>query len=533
MKTVPLGPFLGINNRLLPFALHVDKQGDFLLAADNVDVDNSGRVRSRVCGERLVEMTGAHSLQMVSETAGYLVRSSVLYAITMPVYAETLVKILATDDDVRYLNVAGEWHYSNGTDMGRLENTTAYPIGIPTPVSPTATLISGGLLTGKYLVATSHCRKSASVLLEEGGISPFLSVERTTTGGFRVALPAAVAGATHINIYLSACNGSLSYLLATVAAGTATYDVVALPGGREANGRIEAPLLAGRLFEHNGRLCSFSGKDVCIGSPHRPGYFLPAEGRLHFPENVSIAISAQTGVFLAADKTYWIPGDLGNVQGQIVDVLPYGAVPGTEFTIPDSPDVGWFGAMGPVIANTQGQAVAVTNDQIDLSPPTSGFSTVLTSRGYQRVVSCGWCLNLENHAATQYSEWGFTSVSDGLGTKPDGIYLVDSDSPVDCNVGFGEQDFGTDALKHLPAVYASVSSETPMALSVSCADGRNDAEEYTYLARSFSDEVKAHRFDPGKGLRSGRFRLSMQNTDGSPFVLASISFAPTVSNRRI
>ena len=46
MKTVTLGPFLGINNRLPNFALHVDQKGDFLKSAENVDIDNAGRLRS-------------------------------------------------------------------------------------------------------------------------------------------------------------------------------------------------------------------------------------------------------------------------------------------------------------------------------------------------------------------------------------------------------------------------------------------------------------------------------------------------------
>ena len=47
MKSTPLGPFLGVNNRLPDFALHVDKQGDFLRSAMNLDVDNAGRLRVR------------------------------------------------------------------------------------------------------------------------------------------------------------------------------------------------------------------------------------------------------------------------------------------------------------------------------------------------------------------------------------------------------------------------------------------------------------------------------------------------------
>ena len=46
MKTQPTGPFLGINNRLPDFALATEK-GRWLREAENVDIDNAGRVRRR------------------------------------------------------------------------------------------------------------------------------------------------------------------------------------------------------------------------------------------------------------------------------------------------------------------------------------------------------------------------------------------------------------------------------------------------------------------------------------------------------
>ena len=64
MKTLALGPFLGINNRLPDFALRIRTRqlsGDFLRSAINVDVDNSGNLRSRRATERTTVVAGAHS----------------------------------------------------------------------------------------------------------------------------------------------------------------------------------------------------------------------------------------------------------------------------------------------------------------------------------------------------------------------------------------------------------------------------------------------------------------------------------------
>ena len=62
MKTIPKGPFLGINNRLPDFALHKDKVGDYLRDAINVDVTDSGHLVRRKALSLVQALTGAHSL---------------------------------------------------------------------------------------------------------------------------------------------------------------------------------------------------------------------------------------------------------------------------------------------------------------------------------------------------------------------------------------------------------------------------------------------------------------------------------------
>lgn len=527
MKTIPMGPWLGINNRLPDFALHVAKTGDFLRSADNVDIDNAGKIRRRSGTALHQAMTNAHSLHLTSATTGFLVRASTLYAITLPGYSETLLKVLTSDTRMSYARLGDSWYFSNGTDSGRITAAVAYPMGLPTPAAPAVAGIGGALGKGRYQVGVSY---SNSATGEEGGISAASSHELSSAGGIRVTLPAATTGATHLNLYLSAANGGVATLAATVASGTATHDLTALATGREASGRYEAPLPAGTLFVHNGRLCSFAGSTVSVGLPFRPGYYLPAEGYIPFPATVSLAAPNQGGVYIAADKTYWIPGDLGNVEGALVDVLPYGAVPGTVFSTPDDKNlVGWFGAKGFVLADTQGGVKAEMSDNVDLTAPASGTAQVFECDGYNRVVSCGWCMNLETKAATTYSSWDFTSLSGCYGTKADGIYLTDTTGSVDAVVGLGKQDFGAEEQKRLPAVYLGASSTTAMRLRVQ-APG---AVDYTYSARGASADMQMQRIDPGKGLHANWFELSLLNTSGADFTLASISFAPSTTTRRI
>jgi hypothetical protein len=524
MKTLPIGPFLGINNRLPDFALGTDR-GRFLRAADNVDITNSGNVVRRKVEQLIQAVTAPHSL-----FKNYLVRASALYQVTLPTYSETLVKILSSNDPMSYVEYNGDIYYSNGTDSGRIAaNGTVYPWALPTPAAPTVVSIPGALYKGYYQVAVAY---SNSVTGEEGGISASNNYELAADGALRITLPAATTGATHINVYVSTVNGSIPMLRTTVTTGTATVDVTTTDYGRESNQRYEDPLPAGtRLFMHNGRLCSVKGKDLFYSLPYRPGYYLPVENRIPFPENVGIAVSNQGGVYVSADKTYFIAGqDLGAAE-LVRDVLPYGAVPGTEFHVPNKSLVGWFGDKGIVIADPQGEVQAVMSDNIDLTPLASGISTVFNSNGYRRVVSCGWCLNLDNFAATTYSSYDFTSTSEGYGTKADGVYLLESTSggAVTAYIGLGKENFGVENLKRMPAVYLGVTSSAPMMLRVTLP---NDSV-FDYDARNSSTDMRVQRVDTGKGLYANWYAISVYNTEGSDFTLASVSFAPVVSGRRI
>jgi hypothetical protein len=523
MKTLPKGPFLGINTRKPDYALHVPKQGDYLRDALNVDVDNAGTLRRRKAEELVQAMTDAHSLHMTSDTTGYVVRGSTIYAITLPAYSETLFKVLSNDNPVSWLEWNGDLYYSNGTDSGRIRSGGWYPQALPTPASPAATTISGGLLAGKYQIAVSQYNATTG---EEGGVSASSNYELSTAGGLRVTLPALATGATHILVYISTANGAIPKLHGQSATGGVAYDITVDAAGREANQRYEAPLPAGWLFLFNGCLCSYNGANVYEGLPFRPGYYLPSEGRIPFPATVSNCVPAQAGVYVVADKTYWISGPRITTSEMVQDVLPYGGVPHTEFSVPNRSLYGWFSAQGFVLGSPSGEVEAVMSDNIKLTAPATGVSAVIESTEYRRVVSCGWCMNLDTKAATRY-DYTFTSISRGYGTKADGLYLLEGTGTVAWSINFGKENFGTEEKKRLPAVYLGCTSERPLRVRV-----RTPKDDYIYTARSCSDELQEHRVDPGKGLKANWFELSLEEED-CDFTLATASFAPVASTRRI
>jgi hypothetical protein len=147
-----------------------------------------------------------------------------------------------------------------------------------------------------------------------------------------------------------------------------------------------------------------------------------------------------------------------------------------------------------------------------------------------------WALNLDVNGSTRYENYDFNSfaVIDGVayGAKSDGIYRLegpdDNGTDIAARVNFGNLSFGSMARKALPYVYAGVASNGKLVLKV-VADGQT----FLYTVRDNTEMLKAHRFEPGRGLRASYYDLELQNEGGSAFDLSSIEFQTIELTRRL
>lgn len=527
MNTDNLGPFLGVNNRLPDFSLNVstrDVKGTYVRSATDVILTGAGTFVSRKSCDRVQALSGAHSM-----FNGYLVRAGVLYRVTLPNYSETLVKLLTSNARGSWLALGTDYYFSNGVDRLRIDaEGVVRPWGMPTPDSPEGvTSVAGTLTPGWYQVAVAYANEDTG---EEGGVSASCNYYLDEEGGMVVPLPGEEDGATHVVLYVSRANGEVPTAFGSFQLGTVSATVTHLSDGRPAPQRYEKPLPAGdQLFYYNGRLCSIAGSVVYYGLPYRPGYYTPVDGRIPFPDDVSVVMPAQNGIYVAADKTYWFPGDIEKLSDQIQDVLPYGAVKGTGFSMPNKTTYGWFGEKGIVLCTPQGEVEAVMSDNISLIPPASGTSFIVEDGVSRRVISCGWCLNLDTKAATSFTGYDFTSVSGRYATKADGVYDIDGDGEVAGTIDLGKNNFGTEQLTRIPAVYIGATSVHQMSLTVSYFDQTETQQSYTYTARK-AGSLAIRRVDPGKGICASWVNLTLSCIN---FTLASVSFATADSKRRI
>ena len=215
-----------------------------------------------------------------------------------------------------------------------------------------------------------------------------------------------------------------------------------------------------------------------------------------------------------------------------------------------------------IIERVTGEATAVVyvtttadaTENITVQDETTVYSTFFDSAAEQvavgdrvttavfRIVDGGfrddgvaWVVNAESSASTRYDTYGFNSFAriggKHYGARQDGVYLLegtsDAGNPITSGVSLGKQDFGTQALKHMDAVYAGVSSTGTLFLKV--GDGKNS---YTYKARRKDDHMRTQRFDIGRGLRANYFDLQLTST-ADAFELDSVTFHVLPSSRRI
>lgn len=147
-----------------------------------------------------------------------------------------------------------------------------------------------------------------------------------------------------------------------------------------------------------------------------------------------------------------------------------------------------------------------------------------------------WAVNYDTGAYSEYTGYGFDAMyeRDGLyfGTRGAEVYLLGGDdddgTPIDAFVAFGKQNFGDTLLKHIPNVYAGVSSTGVLLLRVTAGD-----DTYTYRARRNDDTTRAQRFDLGRGLRGSYYEFELFNEAGADFELDSVEFAVVPTTRRI
>lgn len=139
------------------------------------------------------------------------------------------------------------------------------------------------------------------------------------------------------------------------------------------------------LTSHQALIVGAQGKFLYHTHPMWPHLYNPESDYIPFQAPITLLASVEGGVFVCADKTYFITG-LGGPDMTSRTVLEFGGIGGTELTLPDG-TVAWFSRYGQVIGRADG-SVELLNRQ-SYAPMTAprGAAGLLEHNGNQMVVT--------------------------------------------------------------------------------------------------------------------------------------------------
>lgn len=367
-RLVPVGPLLGLNNRLAPTRMLVEA-GAFLRGARNVELTADGLLRSRA-GYVVAAAGGFHSAWADGRDA-YAVKNDDLVHIdgrlvqwvAVPGVGNARVSYVRAPDGFVY--------WTNGERIGRLQGATAREIVTPMPNPvPVASAAAGGLPPGRYQVAFTA--------LDADGESP-------TTEPQQIDLPegggitfAGLTGSTRV--YATGPDGEVfneipagDFLtLDNFGAPCATFMLATMPPGRA-------------IAWHKGSLLVARGPYVYVSESYRYGIVNASRAYLPFPAEVTVVQPCEDGVYVCADRTYWIPGDPLDTAPTVV--LPFGALRGSNVFDDESQTAYWQSPLGVIVAKPGGAVSAPQDAVLTFNAARSGTTLLRNQDGEKHVLA--------------------------------------------------------------------------------------------------------------------------------------------------
>jgi hypothetical protein len=366
----------GITNRYKRHEMPADpRTGTVALwAAENVDIDEALRACRRDGYTLQQALTDADSLwcdgtNIFYRDAGVLYRDG---AVVAPVngrlsYAQ---------------HPAGGVIYTDGTELKHVTDSGVLWLAPDAPEAPVLGETTGTLQPAMYIVALTGVDMNGV----EGASSAFADITLTTDGGIVFSLPPLPEGAAKFNVYVTGPNGEVLSLHGTAPGSAATYTIADYEVGRELATNDLARMPGGtiaRMF--NGRLLVADGAALHSSELHNLGLYDPEEGYVLFPAPISIVAPAQNGVFVVADKTYWLEGRDAR-DATFYERLPYGAVPGSDAQHWSKEIIYWMSQRGLVSAGVDGSVENLQEKALIINT-TSPHGATLALPDINRVVT--------------------------------------------------------------------------------------------------------------------------------------------------
>lgn len=237
-----------------------------------------------------------------------------------------------------------------------------------------ASIVSGSMQPGIYKVAITKVVNG-----RESGCIPAVV---TISEGQAIVVEADVD--TGCRLYASVANGQTLYYQGVAS----SYNRISNPVDDTA--RLETAMLTPlpfceNLISHQGLIIGSNGRYLFHTKPMHPHLHNPESDYMQFPSDISVIASVANGIYVCADKTYFISG-IGGPEMAQTPVADFGAIPNTAVDLPDG-SAAWFSKYGQVVGRADGVVDFINKSSYAPETASSGSAGYLEHNGNQMIVT--------------------------------------------------------------------------------------------------------------------------------------------------
>ena len=343
---------LGSNNVAGRAQLPVDRGVRSVREAVNVDIMNGGEFRGRIGYELIEAATTPRGLCGLGKQLFYasgtalkkhnLVDGTTTTAATIPGYGELVGVVHAGE---LFMSVAG-------TQL-RYDGVTLREWGVPTVVTPPTYTIT--LTPGLDRIPAGDYEYAATVVNaygEESGVLQSGTFTMTDDGTIVFANFPALPTDGSRRLYVSTQSGTTKYLQAETTASSVSLSNLTTSGMVLETQFLRTPPAGTILASYHGVILIGDGQTVWVTTPMRPHLIDMMTGWYQYPAHVTNILPVEDGVYITADKTYFLSDLETDTPTQRV-LYDFGAVAKSGVAFGDK--VAWLTEYGQAIGQRSGQ----------------------------------------------------------------------------------------------------------------------------------------------------------------------------------
>jgi hypothetical protein len=348
--------------------------------AVNIDIDTTGQVRRRAGYTKVVGgvgFRGGYSCPL----GAFVIRGTELCRLNAD---RTLTVLLSgvTGPTPAYTYFNNEVYFTDGVICKVISASGVRDWGQPIPPPSTNGISLANAATGTYLVAVTTLDTQG----RESGASDVSVVTVTNPNGTGTVTATSTA---RRQVYVSKVNGVTLYLNGT---------------GAELKTRNIGPPPPGQLLaNYRGRIYVASGSVLWVSEPFAPDWFHRIAGFIQFPEDITVCLVVDKGVYVVSDQMYFLRGS-GPEDFVMEPGLPYRGVYGTGTHVPFSQDVVWYSERGLIYGTADGQMKNLQEDFVAPDSGTQGAAIVREQDGLRQVITSIQNPSVSSLAASSWIE---------------------------------------------------------------------------------------------------------------------------------